>query len=286
MKSGSMRDMKQVDPSNRNEIPLREKYKDIIIDRRTDEQKSNMTTINVVGEIRPNFAYMFCSDLKFDAEYDFKYGLVENGCNYYEIQKDQNKRNSIPDSFILMGEWIDTKKSDPTNIPTHHNILGKDGVMRSKFRNITMPTVVVNDRDLNFYGAKLVRLGDRIKFETTRNLPITIMEIGEKYVGSYLMGIDGPGEYLEYHDTPHFHAPLSSKCSGYLILGKQASNNAYSLTAFRIPCGYGVYTSPNVIHSSTHLIGPHLVVYSHTDQYSTVIIKNNDSNIGINFDDT
>jgi hypothetical protein len=101
------------------------------------------------------------------------------------------------------------------------------------------------------------------------------MSIGPNYVEKWIWNKD-VGEYLEYHDRPHLHVPMNEDASGYLILGKLVGKECYCLTAFSIPYGYGIYTPPNIIHSDAHLVGKYLTVYSKTESYSTVILKNKD----------
>ena len=97
------------------------------------------------------------------------------------------------------------------------------------------------------------------------------MEVGENYVPDYIYPIGG-GIYLEYHDFPHFHMPVNSECRGYLILGKYQDGDIL-LSAFKIPCGYAIYTPPQVIHNDIFLIGRYIVVYALTREYSTVTLR-------------
>ena len=110
-----------------------------------------------------------------------------------------------------------------------------------------------------------------------------IMSIGENYANDFLLKEDyGGGCYLEYHDTPHFHKPITEDSSGYLILGKVIHNKCH-LNAFSIPYGYGIYTPPFVIHCDGFLIGKYMVVYTFTPNYSTVILKHNNKITNIEF---
>lgn len=57
-----------------------------------------------------------------------------------------------------------------------------------------------------------------------------------------------------------------------MIIGHSLGDE-YMLSAFEIPFGYGIYTPPNLLHADAFLIGNFLVVYSVTDQFSTVIFR-------------
>ena len=61
-------------------------------------------------------------------------------------------------------------------------------------------------------------------------------------------------------------------------MGKKLKDS-YQLTAFKIPFGYAIYTGPNVIHADSFLIGDYSVVYSITENYSTVLIQNKEGKI-------
>ena len=116
-------------------------------------------------------------------------------------------------------------------------------------------------------------------------LPITVMNIGQNYAKHYLLHENkGGGSYLEYHDVPHFHMPLNEKSCGHIILGK-IINDICHLSAFKIPYGYAIYIKPNVIHCDGFLVGDYLVVYTITDKYSTVLLKNDNGIIDVNINE-
>ena len=125
-----------------------------------------------------------------------------------------------------------------------------------------------------------------MKFETKEPLPLTEMSIGVDYVNDFINNKDlGGGQYLEYHDTPHYHAPLNSDNKGYIILGKMNDyKTKIRLSAFLIPYYKGLYTPGNIIHNDANLIGRWLVVYSKTENYSTVLLRDTEDNCSkINF---
>lgn len=108
-------------------------------------------------------------------------------------------------------------------------------------------------------------------------LPVINLDVG---ADKYLMKEQiGGGFFLEYHSPPHLHLPISKDSGGFLLLAKNEVNvetgkETFYLTGFRIPLGYAIYTPPNVIHSDAFLLGQYRVVYTITQQYSSVILKN------------
>ena len=65
----------------------------------------------------------------------------------------------------------------------------------------------------------------------------------------------GGGIFVETHEFPHIHIPLSKSCGGYIVIGKQLSETEFNFTAFRIPFGYALYTPSNTIHGDGTLVG-------------------------------
>ena len=134
-----------------------------------------------------------------------------------------------------------------------------------------IPAAPPSEEALAYYGARLIKVGDPLRFETDHNLPVALMDIGATYVENYLtIKEKGGGAYIEEHDRPHLHMPLEDEASGYMLLGCRDGED-YLLSAFPIPYGTALYTPPYALHADAFLVGRHLVVYSVTEHYSTVI---------------
>lgn len=233
-------------------VRLWSKYANIVVDRRGSTTNSFMRTVDVVGEVSPRRTYLIGTDK-----------LTEIPYKYVGI----SVHDTIvrPSYSILAGRWMDNKDGYDQS-----NILGGIGSLIANTPRLYVPGEVATAKKVAFYGAQLVSVGDGINFETDTKLPVTVMNVGSRYVQDYIMEQNGAnGVYLEHHDRPHFHMPLNDEAAGYLVLGKK-SGHSYLLTGFRIPYGYAVYTPPNVIHNDCFLIGRYLVVYSQTLNYSTV----------------
>ena len=100
------------------------------------------------------------------------------------------------------------------------------------------------------------------------------MDIGSGYVPSYLhVESLGGGSFVEYHDRPHLHMPLDEDAHGHLLLGKRGGED-YLLSAFSIPFGHAIYTPPMALHADPYLVGRYLVIYSVTENFSTVVFRN------------
>jgi len=99
------------------------------------------------------------------------------------------------------------------------------------------------------------------------------MNIGKSYEDDYLKIENlGGGSYIEYHDRHHFHLPLDSKAEGHMIIGC-IKDRKYTLSANKIPFGYGIYTPPNLLHPDAYLTGRYIIVYSVAKHFLTVLLK-------------
>ena len=239
-----------------------EKYKNIMIDRKGDVPDSNMTTLDVTNIVKPGVFYKITSDsllktrFKF-TNYPINSNITKDDINHIEIKNNWNWNSNMC-----------TSKS---------NILGDSGILtidsKDLDNNIKLTIPIADIENLEFYGCTLYGHGDMIGFDIDSELPVAIVEIGKNYIDHYIMKKAG-GVYLEIHDRPHFHMPLNKEAGGYLVIGKYHNENIL-LSAFNIPYGYGVKMSNNVIHNDCFLTGNYLVVYSKTEDYSTVLLKNN-----------
>ncbi len=187
-----------------------------------------------------------------------------------QISTGNDARLRLPKHAIVRGEWITATTGDHTEA----NILGGLGMLQLQDVPMPIPIVHANHADLAFYDAQLLTPGSTIRFETRQNLPLTEVSIGKHYVAHYLsQAALGGGEYIEYHDQPHFWAPQNAQAGGHILLGRQIGQNFY-FTGFHIPFGCAVYLSPFALHSDAYLVGDYLVVYALCEEFSTVLFKN------------
>jgi hypothetical protein len=232
------------------------KNDDIKVTRTGEDPQSFMITEDIIGCVEPGKYYK--ATLKGLSHTDKETGLVVNS----------HSKEAIKYKAIT-GKWLPAKKNEYSNA----NLLGGFGTLEIDESTLEIPEVLATDQSLAFYGAKLIKINDVFQFETNEELPVTIMNIGKNYVQGYLkLPHLGGGTYIEHHDKPHFHLPIESSCSGHMIIG-DVKNEVYRLSAFKIPYGFGIYTPPNLLHADAYLIGRYIVVYSVTDDYSTVLFK-------------
>lgn len=238
------------------------KYANIFVDRRGNTPDAFMRTIEIISDVSPNKRYVVTPITLIETVRGPKPDCDRGDPERVEITGNWNHVESGPDS--------------------DSNILGGLGKLTVTNEKIKIPVAETTDENLAFYGAKLLTIGDVIEFDTPCSLPVTVMEIGDEYVDNYIMTKAG-GVYLELHDRPHFHMPVNHNCGGYLILGRQEGKYQYVLSAFEIPFGSAIYTSPYVIHNDCFLTGEYQVVYSVTNRYSTVRVLN-PNNIPVKFE--
>lgn len=258
-------------------------FQNIMVSRKTDIINSQMETVAIIGTIDPNKCYKICNDniIMVDNNKKNKIKYLTNKNIKFELNLKNKLHNSKPKCIKIKNirkKWNDKKQNSNIN----SNILGNNGTLELNKNYLTIPIAKTTKNNLAFYNAKLLKFDDIVQFDITGTLPITIMNIGENYVKHFLLDNNkGGGCYIERHSTPHFHMPLDENSNGYLILGKTI-NNICHLSAFQIPYGFAIYTLPNVIHCDGYLVGNYLVVYTITEEYSTVLIKNNGNSAQVN----
>lgn len=235
-------------------IGIKNLWNRLMVDRKGVSDNSFMKTEKIINCMEPNKSYKITSDNIILS--DEKITILDDNI-------------AIPKYVLVENTWNDNK----TNVSTNNNILGSNGEFQVT-RDLVIPIAETNVHNLAFYNCVLLKHDDVFNFESVQELPLTIMDIGDKYVDDFLLTELGGGCYLEYHNTPHIHMSLNNKSTGYLILGKFI-NKFLCLSAFKIPYSYAVYMKPFVVHCDGFLVGDYLVGYTVTDNFSTVLIKNN-----------
>ena len=180
-------------------------FKDILVNRFGTTPNSFMKTISIINEIQPNLNYQI---------------LLSNLClseNKIYEQKIQEEKIQIPKFLEIDNIWL---KEEIIN-NNDNNILGNFGKFITE-SNINIPINIETSENVKYYDATLYNLYDDISFDSKKILPLTEMVIGLDYVKNYI-DIEnlGGGQYLEYHNAPHFHFSVSPDNSGYYILGNK-----------------------------------------------------------------
>ncbi|WP_330925888.1 hypothetical protein [Candidatus Sororendozoicomonas aggregata] len=233
----------------------------IIVNRQGSCKESYMVTEDFIGYAEHKKAYQ----LTFDG-----LNLINDGRQSLPLPEP-----TIPPHTVLKGQWI--ARIDFMTEDVGANILGGNGRYTLANEDDDVLEIKIADcteSNLAWYGCSFLKELDLLYFDTTGNLPISIVSIGQEYVNGYLLDPHkGGGEYLEVHDRPHFYMPLNEHAGGYLIIGKYTRDKQRVISAFKIPYGYAVNVAPWCIHADSHLIGRYMVIYSMTESYSTVIVR-------------
>lgn len=238
----------------------------LLVNRQGEDADAYMRTENIIGH----------------AEHGKLYQLGWQGLTQVSDEQPaplELPQPTTPASLVLTGDWqqeVDLTTEDA-------NILGGMGTyfLADGEQQMTIPVAPCTAENLAYYDSQLMKVGQTTRFDTTGNLPITITAVGTRYAENYLMDpAKGGGTYLEVHDRPHFHMPLEDSAAGYLILGKRDKNGADRVSAFQIPYGYAVHMAPWAIHSDAYLTGRYLVIYSATPEFSTVILRQSNGELG------
>lgn len=124
-----------------------------------------------------------------------------------------------------------------------------------------IPIVKANKENVGHYGLTLIENQHALELLSDEfDLILARYRYAKNYRQDFLTEIDGGGGYfVETHNFPHIHAPLSPDCGGYIIIGKKLSEHNFNFTAFSIPYGYALHTPANTIHGDGTITGEHAI---------------------------
>lgn len=235
----------------------------LIVNRIGNKPDAYMITRDIIGHVDPQTCYQLVS-------HDSSFMLRETDSKEFTIPACNKNASTPPTHALLTGHWINEESIFVDNA----NILGGMGMLHlDEHDDDKIPVIDANAQALAFYNAYLLSEGSIVQFESNTVLPLTDVSVGKDYVHHFLTQKEhGGGEYIEYHDQPHLWLPKSPQCSGHILLGKQEQDKYY-FTGFRIPYGHAVYLSPYTLHADPYLIGDYVVVYTVTENYSTVLFQ-------------
>ena len=170
-----------------------------LVNRKGDSPDSFMVTEDVVGYVAPGCTYVVARDAFTPTDEDAG------------DQAGPGAPATPPPHVCVRGTWN-----------THEDIALEDGNIFGGLGTLTLeqpvldlPQAPTTAQALVYYDARLLRVGDRVVFETAINLPVTITNLGGGYVERYLKVREkGGGAYIEYHDLPHLHMPLDDSAGG------------------------------------------------------------------------
>jgi hypothetical protein len=140
-----------------------------------------------------------------------------------------------------------------------------------------IPVVTATKENVAYYGLTLLENGQAFElFSDEFSMVLTKYRYAKNYRNDFLTEVAGGGGYfVETHNFPHIHAPLSPDCGGYMTIGKRLSTDEFNFTAFRIPYGYALHTPANTIHGDGTIVGEHAITVAITSaEADTVLFYN------------
>ena len=140
-----------------------------------------------------------------------------------------------------------------------------------------IPVVTATKENVTYYGLTLVENGQAFELLSDEfSMVLTKYRYAKNYRNDFLTEVAGGGGYfVETHNFPHIHAPLSADCGGYMTIGKRLSADEFNFTAFRIPYGYALHTPANTIHGDGTIVGEHAITVAITSaEADTVLFYN------------
>ncbi len=169
-----------------------------------------------------------------------------------------------PDRVAVKATWYSPKNVLKTGINIkagdNSNVFNDFGVILvpDDFR---IPVVKASKENVKHYGLTLIE--NQHAFELLSDefdLILAKYRYGKNYRRDFLTEVEGGGGYfVETHNFPHIHVPLSPDCGGYIIVGKKLSEENFNFTAFNIPYGFALHTPANIIHGDGTIVGEHAI---------------------------
>jgi hypothetical protein len=143
-----------------------------------------------------------------------------------------------------------------------------------------IPVVKASKENVKYYGLTLVENRHVVELLSDEfDLILAKYHYGKNYRHDFLTEAEGGGGYfVETHNFPHIHAPLSPECGGYVTIGKRLSEDNFNFTAFSIPYGYALLTPANTIHGDGTIVGDYAItVATASAEADTVLFYNEHS---------
>ncbi len=120
-----------------------------------------------------------------------------------------------------------------------------------------IPIVKASKENVRHYGLTLIENQHALELLSDEfDLILAKYRYAKNYRQDFLTEVEGGGGYfVETHNFPHIHAPLTPDCGGYITIGKKLSDDNFIFTAFSIPYGYALHTPANTIHGDGTIAG-------------------------------
>ncbi|MDH5424141.1 MAG: hypothetical protein OEY29_03990 [Gammaproteobacteria bacterium] len=214
--------------------------------------------------------------------------FVEKGVTNWTFELSNTKVISpqkIKLPFVsVSADWLSTQQALEKGVDVVYgnsaNSFGSLGALLLP-GDFKIPTVLASIDNVKHYGLSLIENNSEFAISSEQyQIAMMRYDYNKDYKKDFLMQkYGGGGVFVETHNFPHVHIPLSKKCGGYIVIGKQIAANEYHFTAFQIPYGYALYTPSNTIHGDGTLVGEYALTvadgaFCHAE---TVLMYNRDT---------
>ena len=200
-----------------------------------------------------------------------------------DVTPSDGPRFRPPDRTVVQAEWYQQHVIEAMNVDVRDggnaNVFQSFGVLfvPDGFR---IPVVTANSVNVMHYGLSLIINDTNVVFDSPEyDLVLARYDYRPNYLRDFLTKERGGGGYfVETHNFPHLHTPLSAECGGCILVGQKRMSGDYEFTGFRIPYGTGLYTPSNTIHGDGTIVGDHAItVATASAQADTVLFYNENS---------
>ncbi|MBS99553.1 MAG: hypothetical protein CMI01_12850 [Oceanospirillaceae bacterium] len=214
--------------------------------------------------------------------------FVEKGVSVWKF--DLNSADTLspgtPDTphARVDARWLNAQAALEQGIEVFHggsaNTFGSMGTLLVP-PGFKVPGVIATPSNVRFYGLTLFETGSDFAVSSPKYQTVMMdYDYSPDYRDDFLMQkYGGGGIFVETHDFPHIHIPLSPDCHGYILIGKPLNDGAFCFTAFRIPYGMGLYTPAGTIHGDGTLVGHYGITVADgaLAKADTVLVYNSDT---------
>ncbi len=211
--------------------------------------------------------------------------FVEKGVTTWTIDNQSNNGmkhdTQVPEMITVKATWYTATEALKNNIKvvagSSGNVFGNMGTLLVP-DNFKIPAVTATKENVRHYGLELIKNGKELTIRSEQcDIVLMKYDYTSIYKKDFLMQKHGGGGiFVETHEFPHIHIPLSENCGGYIVIGKRLSATEFNFTAFRIPYGYALYTPSNTIHGDGTLVGEYGLTVADPSMISadTVLVYN------------
>jgi hypothetical protein len=185
----------------------------LMVDRRATMANSNMTTTSFLTCVDGKTLYHFEAG-RGPVPVDSTVALAVDPSQIRSFHMRQDMPPGLRFATVT-AQWVLASSNEADD----QNILGGTGklIVMTDDKSIDIPVIDATEELLSYYRAHLLNDGDYFHFETQRDYPLFMMDIGENYIKEFIMK-KKKGLYLEYHNEPHYHEPVNEQTRGCYCL--------------------------------------------------------------------